>query len=168
MSLVEVLVAMTILLVICVSVMGVFVSSMRSTFEGRDFTKVTNHGRTETEQYFGAAFNSDRLRIEAGTESTATAQWVTYAPGAPDPGQWIATGGEPGARWARVSRVRQFGLAGLLDAEPGKVSLDDPLEATTPVGYVHLKEVTVETQGLRASMMLGTPKRLVLHSIRAY
>jgi hypothetical protein len=107
--------------------------------------------------------------LDAGTEVASEARWVTSAPGAPDPGRW----GRPTetalpAHWNRTSLVRQFNLRALLDSEPGQVTLDDPLEAETPPEFVHLKEITVEVQGLRESTALGPPKRLVLHTLRAY
>ena len=124
-SLIEVLVASTILLVVAVGILPLFASSIKSNQSGNDSTQVANFARERLERFIELPFNSTDMTIDAGSEKTFTEYfsladriWVAGAAPADDP-----------ALWTRTTVVRQYPVEALEDGQL------DPASEALAAGY---------------------------------
>jgi type II secretory pathway pseudopilin PulG len=163
-SLVEVLIAAFILLIIALGLMPLFTRSIQMNLSGNDSTQLTNLARTHLEEMFQLDFNDPALTVTAGTERLTTEYWSESAK-AWQPGAAPSTSDAP---WVRTTRVRQFSLSGLVDAdEDGEYDL--PLPAGSDATTVHGKEIQVRVESNREiGSMLTRPRPITLQVLRSF
>ena len=139
-SLIEVLVAATILLVIALGLIPLYTRSIRSNVEGFDYTHVSNFAKSRAEEYKQLPFASPDLTVPVGDVelevpdfySSQEHRWL-------DETEWAAAESDGDvALFTRTTTVRQFAVG----------DLTTPLDGGQPA---HLKEITVAVQGSRES-----------------
>jgi type II secretory pathway pseudopilin PulG len=156
-SLVEVLIASSLLLMIVLGLIPIFLQSVLNNAAGNESSRVSNAARSAAEQYFAYAFDHPQLVVESGTEkafpqyySTSLSRWVD------------GTATSPGRQLERTISVRQYQL---LDLEDNGV-LDSPFASPPGAGGivnlypVHLREIEVEAEGMQVT---GGPLGRVLN-----
>lgn len=162
MSLVEALLAMALLLLVAIGILPLFTRAMVNNAAGGEATAVANHARHRLEEFGQLPFNNLALTIEDGNERLTADVYYSGDDNAQGDETWAQAGSGSGAQLRdRVSRVRQFrlvdppgaidddldgvidGLGGLTD-DPADGEFDDPLDDTTDITTVHLKEISVE------------------------
>ncbi len=162
MSLVEVMIAATLLLIIVVGTLPLFIHAMKSNIAGREATVVSNQARSRTEEYLQFPFNSAELTLTAGTEkvisdyfSEGDGEWKVGSPPVDDP-----------ALWLRTTTIRQYGMT--MDAA-GNTDLTAALDATAPAATVQLKEIEVKVNsGVSSGGTFGPPKSITVRVWRAF
>lgn len=183
-TLIEVLLAMAILATILLGLLPLFTRAMADNAAGQEAGQQANLGRSQLEEMLQLPFNHLRLEVQAGTESTAQR---FYASGTEAEGDeaWTPTADPPGETvyWRRDTTVRQYSVLGVQDTDGDGVVdvirgiedadrdglLDNPLPAGALPGSIHVKEVDVTLQSLRADggLVRGTPP-LRLRSYKAF
>jgi type II secretory pathway pseudopilin PulG len=158
-SLVETLIAALILMVVALGVLPLFSRAMASNLSGSESTSLANMAATRAEELYQLAFDHDLLTVPVGaTEVISDEVWTA------EQKRWIG-GDELGtdtALWTRQTRVRQFNVNDLLDADP------TPLDGGAPAGSVHVKEIEVEVRTARqGSVALGPAKSLRVRLFKA-
>ena len=160
-SLIEVLVASTILLVVAVGILPLFASSIKSNQSGNDSTQVANFARERLERFIELPFNSTDMTIDAGSEKTFTEYfsladriWVAGAAPADDP-----------ALWTRTTVVRQYPVEALEDGQLDPAS--EALAAGSSPAIVHIKQVEVQVDSTREAGAFGPGKRITLRTLKA-
>lgn len=160
-SLIEVLIAATLLLFIALGVLPLFTRSMIDNNSGAEATKVANMARSRLEQLYQLPFNSVEMTITGGTEnildqyfSENDHQWKDGVP--PNDGSDLVM-------WTRVATIRQYAVNALDDQE---LDPAEALPAGTDPSRIHLKELEIVVQGLRASTVLGPAKQITLRGLK--
>jgi prepilin-type N-terminal cleavage/methylation domain-containing protein len=162
-SLIEVLIAAAILLIVALGVLPLFTQSITNNQAGNDYTQATNHAKSELERLYEMPFNSPELTV-VGTATTRvqhfsqnTHEWIDGA----------APAGET-PLWVRTTTIRQFGLAGLVDANEDGY-FDSPLSGGTVSTFVHVKEIDVRVNAGRSDFnLLGAGKRVALRTLKPF
>ena len=178
-TLVEVLIALLLVLVVALGIAQLFHRSIVSTYAGRESSQVTNLARSTAEEVMQAGFNSTLLTLDGGTEEEVIQVWIPTAQPSSDPddpftsteGRWVDEADAPAdaeIRWRRTVRLRQYSISDLLRDAANDQELDQPLDASTPLNFVHLKEVEVELEPTRAADALGAPKTIFLRTLKAF
>jgi Tfp pilus assembly protein PilV len=156
-SLIEVLISSLLLMVIALGVLPVFIHGASSNEAGREFTMVSNFAKSRAEEYSQSAFNSAALTVTAGTQLVVDEYYSfaqkTWLPGT----SAAATAAGDTALWTRTTTVRQFNIA----------DLTNPLPAGSPPETVHLKEITVDVQGITRTGLSGAAKRATVRVLRS-
>ena len=161
-SLLEVLIAAVLMLVIAVGVLPLFTRAMTASLSGNDSSQASNFGRSRLEEMYQLPFNSPGLAITAGSEAKATEWWSDADK------SWKTGAVPPASAWTRTTRLRQFSLAGLVDAD-GDGEFDEPLPAGTDPRFIHLKEIVVRLEGNRtAGNPLGVARPITLRILKPY
>jgi type II secretory pathway pseudopilin PulG len=156
-SLVEVLLAMTLIMIIAVGIFPLFTQSSVSNLSGNDSTKVSNFARARAEEMFQLPFNATDLTLLAGNEllvpptdeyySAADELWKVGPAPATDP-----------ALFVRRTTIRQYNVDALTD---GQVQVAEALPSTAEPSAIHLKEIQVDITGTRTfGSPLGPAKRI--------
>jgi len=153
-SLIEVLIASAIFLVLALGILPLFTQAMRSNLSGRNSTDASNFGKTHMEELLDVPF--DTLAVPGGQTVGVTDEYYDSATKTWKAGTSIA------ASWFRTTKIRQFGLADLLD----NGIADTPLPGGSPVEQIHFKEIVVEIHGKPAGLLYGGPL-LRLRRLRA-
>jgi len=182
-TLLEVLVAGALLLVVLVGLLPLFMRSILENVEGRESTQVSNHGRSELEILKQLRFNNPELDITAGNETVVQRYWTRGDPDYIGDEKWVDTVpmGEF-ALWDRTTTVRQFGINGVVDNDLDGIIdqiigledddydgyFDNPLDAGTLPGAIHLKEVDVEVQSLAEHAIAGEPVDIRMRALKAF
>ena len=161
-SLVEVLIAALLLLVVALGVLPIFTRSMVASLSGNDASQASNFGRSRMEELYQLPFNSPGLAVTAGIEARAVEWW------SPANRSWRTGPQPPVSPWTRTTRVRQFALGGLVDAdEDGE--WDEPLDAGADPAFVHLKEIEVRLESNRTpGSPLGGARPITLRVLKPY
>lgn len=157
-SLVETIIASLILMVIALGVLPLFSRAMASNLSGSESTSLANMAVTRAEELFQLAFDHDLLTVPVGaTEVVRDEVWTD------EDGHWIdGDGSGKTVRWTRQTRIRQFNVNDLLDADP------TPLDGGAPAGSVQVKEIEVEVRtGRQGSIALGPAKSLRVRLFKA-
>jgi len=151
-SLIEAAISTLILLMVSLSVLGLWVRSMANTMTGQDYTDATNYARSLAEELLQLPFDSPRLRILEGTERVHQ-QYLPIAGQA-----WIdgtladaQTAGAV-AVWTRTATIRKFAID----------DLETPLPAGIDANRVHLAGITITVASQRQAGALGGGKRFTL------
>lgn len=162
-SLVEMLVAFTILLISIIGILPMFMRSIMNNHAGNSYTRLSHSGRSQVEELFQLDFDDPRLQIPAGqTEASIEQYWSAeeeiWKDGVPPAGTYP---------WTRRTTVRQYGI----DAVDTTLSSLDFNHAGALDGglvneFVHLKEITVEVMSQGAGS-LGPRRDLVLRTLKA-
>ena len=162
-SLIELLVAFTILLVSMVGIMPLFMRSIMNNGAGNTYTQLSHNGRSQVEELFQLDFNDARFAIPAGqTEATIIEYWSEashdWLPGP------VPAGDYP---WVRETTVRQYGISAV-DTTTGTIdfSQSNALDGGLSGEFVQLKEIIVEVTSQREAP-LGPQRTLVLRTLKA-
>jgi hypothetical protein len=152
-SVVEGLVAATILLLVAVGLLPLFAQSMLNNNRGNDYLQASTHAKTGEEDLQRLPFDNASLSLQAGTE-LLTSQFTRSGLGSGTPvgpEDWLPGAG-PNALWIRATRVRQFGVRALDD---GRLTDDEAQPAGTESRFIQLKEIEVELTSGRSVRLLG-------------
>jgi len=150
-SLIEVVISSLLLLVIALGVLPLFTQAASSNESGREYMLVSNFAKSRAEQYAQYAFNSPALTLTAGTQLVVTEYYSANTR------TWVATlaAGDT-AMWTRTTTVRQFSIS----------DLTTPLPSTADPGTVHVKEVTVDVQGVKLGAIFGSGKQTTVRMLK--
>jgi prepilin-type N-terminal cleavage/methylation domain-containing protein len=156
-SLVEVLIASSLLLMIVLGLIPIFLQSVLNNASGNESSRVSNAARSAAEQYFAYNFDHPALVVDSGTEKTFPQYYNASL------GRWVdGSASIAGRQLERTITVRQYQL---LDLEDNGV-LDTPFASPSGVGGVvnlypvHLREIEVEAEGMQVT---GGPLGRVLN-----
>ena len=183
-SLIEVLMAMVLLVVVVAGLLPLFSRSVLENLEGKESTISTNHGRSDLETHKQLSFNNWELDITVGNNERVTdSEWTQVAADQIGDERWVTTAaaGEL-VPWTRSTRVRQFGINGVVDTDLDGVidqirgledddfdgEFDNFLPGGTTPAAIHLKEVQVEIQGAKQWSQTGTAAESTMRSIKAF
>lgn len=156
-SVVEVMIASTILLVVTLGVLPLFTRSISNNVQGQLSSEAVNEARSEVERLMQLGFNDPELTIPAGsTELKVEQHWNE------DYHTWEAgvTGGLSNET-TRIVTIRQYGQTALDDEE---ITVDEALDGGVVATAVHIKEIVVAVT--IASRMDAPTKRLTLRVFR--
>lgn len=131
MSLVELLVAMSILAVVILSVVGLFTQSITLNASGMDYTRVNDLSRDKIEELLGSPFNSAALAIPDGAD-------VALHDNDLEPG-------DPYRPFDRTWEVRQVQL----QKDESVLPIDMQLATAVPAAAANLKVITVNVASRR-------------------
>jgi Tfp pilus assembly protein PilV len=159
-SVIEVLIAAGIFLIIAVGILPLFAHSITNNLSGREATDSANYSRSRVEQVLRAPFDNVSLAVPAGSTVLTTTEywsltgqaWKAGAPTTADP-----------AAWTRTTQVRQYSVTDLVD----NGVLNTPLDGGADAGQVHLKEIVVTLQNVRAAGPLGAGKTFTLRMLKS-
>jgi type II secretory pathway pseudopilin PulG len=162
MSLIEVLVAVLLMATVAVSILPIFVRSMRQNREGGNFTDLTNVARSSLEEHLQLDINAPRLTLAVGSNelilheywNAVQRRWLPLVDPANPPA---------GARWHRAVQVQQFSSGDLIDDG----WLDNPRVGGTPADQVQLKLIRVTVRPLWRNNELGPPTPISMEVIKA-
>ncbi len=160
-SLIEVLIAAAILMFIALGVLPIYTSSMAQNLAGFDYTRVTNFAKERLEQYNAIDWGNAAMTIPAGSTQLVTQEYYSKQDQMWLPGT-VTTAQNAGKTplFTRVTTVEQFGI--------NDATFSTPLDGSSPPGSVHLKEITVVVQALRApGNPLGSAKQVTLRNFRS-
>ena len=172
MSLIEVLVSLTILLIALVGIMPLCMRSMQSNTLGRQYTQSAQVAATRTEEFFTLPFDRAEVSVPPGSFVQNDNRVWRINPNAPaDGGQWIAgtltSAANSGNRFGTSANIRQYSVN---DIETGFQALL-PLDGSTPAPQVHLREMVLSVNSPRQAGVPGLffPVRpLELTALRSY
>lgn len=160
-SLIEVLIAAAILMVLALGVLPIYTSSIAQNLAGFDYTRVTNYAKERLEQYNGILWSDPPMTIPAGSTQLVTQEYYSKQDQAWLPGT-VTTAKTAGKTplFTRVTTVQQYGI--------NDATFSTPLDGSAPPGSVHIKEITVVVQALRAvGNPLGSAKQVTLRNFRS-
>jgi Tfp pilus assembly protein PilV len=156
-SLIEVMISALLLMVIALGVLPMFLQAAASNEIGREYMEVSNFAKSRAEEYAQNAFNSPALTITSGTQLVASeyysAKTRIWRPGT----SATATSAGDLAMWVRTTTVRQFSIS----------DLATPLAAGAPPETIHLKEITVDVQGVKLGNIPGSGKQATVRMMRS-
>jgi hypothetical protein len=160
---VELLIATLLLFLIVIGVAPLFARSAVSNAMGSDMTQLSNHGKSEVEEFYQMPFNSVPMTITAGTDLVTREVWdddlARFVP-LPD-GTPIPT--SPPPRWVRITTVRQYSLPAF---EAEALTHADALDAGAPEENIQLKEVEVEVISAPGGPIRG--RRMVARTLKPF
>ena len=167
-SMVEMLIAATLLLFIALGLIPLFARSIRDNQTGSDFTQATNGNKSRLEESLQLPFNNQTLDVPAGQPRgqviESWAQGARNQTGDANEGWWP---GAPTGRglllWTRTTNVRQFNVSDLEDGD-----LDTPQPGGTEPVFVHLKEVEVVLESEKESNVFGTGRRITFRVLKPF
>lgn len=145
-SLVELLIAATLMIFIALGILPLFTRSVVSVRRGANATEVGNINRTAVEEYFQLAFNSPELTIDAGTEKITEQKFLAHSR------QWVPQSNpelpaDP-AIWYRTTTVRQYGWNAVSELPTDDTVLTVDPSLALPAGSsgadIILKEIIVD------------------------
>jgi type II secretory pathway pseudopilin PulG len=158
-SLIEALIAMALLLLVAIGILPLFTRAMVNNAAGSEATQAANHARQQLEELGQLPFNNDVLAIAAGNQLLTEDAYFSGDQNRQGDEFFAAAGAGNGFElWDRTTRVRQFGMRGVVDDDADNVidglvgleddnddgEIDSPLAAGTDVAFVHFKELSVE------------------------
>lgn len=156
-SLIEVLIAGGVFLILVIGLLPLFTRAMVDNSAGADYTTATNMARSAAEQRNQLRLNDAALNAAAPETFeywlSTTKKWVVDDATAP-----------AGAAWRRRVLVRQFTLNDLIDDG----MFNDPLDGSAPVEDVDIKEIEVRVETAGATGPLGSRRRSVIRTLKAY
>lgn len=165
-SLIEALIAMALLLVVAIGILPLFTRAMVNNAAGSEATQTANHARGQLEDLAQLSFNNVALRLAGGTELLTRDDYFSGVLLEQGDEHWDEPeGGDGAVLFERTTRVRQFSLNGLDDADSDNIidgiqgltdadhdgEFDNPLSDGTAVQFLHVKEVAVEVVTPRAA-----------------
>lgn len=167
-SMLEMLIAATLLLFIALGLIPLFARSIRDNQTGSDFTQATNGNKSRLEESLQLPFNNQILDVPAGQpEGEVVESWAQgnrKQTGDANEGWWP---GAPTGRglllWTRTTSVRQYSVGDLADGV-----LDDPQPGGTEPVFVHLKEVEVVLESERESTAFGGGRRVTFRVLKPF
>ncbi|REJ82643.1 MAG: hypothetical protein DWQ36_12730 [Acidobacteria bacterium] len=140
-SIVETLIAASILLIVMVGLMPLFIRAVTDNAQGRQSTEVANSARSEVERLMQLDFNHAELTIAAGTELETTSYYIPRYKVWKDSDEFTPDGTET---YQRVTTIRQYSRDALSD---DLLEDDEALPAGTDSSQIHLKEIQVALAG---------------------
>lgn len=162
-SLIESLIAMTMMAIIIAGILPIFTRAMQANQAGRESTDTTNLAKTELETLLQLPFNNFQLPV--GVHSSPTVAY--FLRGAEDTlgdEEWSGSLSPTDfAYWNRTTRISTYSLNGIADGDLDGVIdtftgledlnfdgvFDNPLPAGAPARSVHLKELDVLLENRR-------------------
>ncbi len=183
-SLIEVLFATALLLGVALGLLGLYVNSARSNTYGTESTVVNNLTKTDVEALIQIPLNHPSLEVPGAlTEQVLQDLFLQEDSRHLSDTEWISDPASAAAgtlvKWRRTSRVRNFSyddiyegtsnIEGTVLIQRGHPDLFDlPLSGTAPQGKLHMKEISSEVIGLRASGPLGVGQEWEVQRFRAF
>jgi type II secretory pathway pseudopilin PulG len=140
-SIIETLIAASILLIIMVGLLPLFIRAVTDNAQGRQSTEVANAARSEVERLMQLGFNHPELTITAGSELETTFYYIPHLKQWKDSTSFTPDGTET---FQRVTTIRQYSRSAIAD---DLLEEDEALPAGTDVSQIHLKEIEVALAG---------------------
>ena len=163
-SLIEVIIAMTIILIIAIGIFPIFMQSSVSNLSGNDSTKVSNFARARAEEMFQLPFDAADLTLVAGSELIvpATDEYFSVIDQVWKVGPVPA--GDP-APFTRRTTIRQYNVEALKD---GEIKVAEALPSGSDPSQIHLKEIQVDITGTRTlGSPLGSAKKISVRLLKS-
>jgi type II secretory pathway pseudopilin PulG len=156
MSLIEVLVSLTILLIALVGIMPLFMRSMQSNTLGRQYTQSAQVAATRSEEFFTLPLDRAELSVPAAANELANDRVWRIDPNRPaDGGEWVdgtlVSAPNNGNRFGASARVRQYSI---FDIE-NDYQATNALFGNTPEPQVHLRELAISVTSPRQAGVPG-------------
>lgn len=163
-TLIEALIAMAVLLLVAIGILPLFTRAILNNAAGSEATAAANHARQRIEELGQLPFNNVGVRITAGNQLLIQDEYFSGDQNRQGDEFFAAAGAGTGFElWDRTTRVRQFGMRGVIDANADNVidgllglqdadndgEFDDPLPVGTDVAFIHYKELSVELDSPR-------------------
>ena len=143
-SLVEVLIASTLLLMVMLGLVPIFLQSVMNNAEGNESSRVSNAARSAAEEYFSYGFENANMVVTSGTKNEYP-QWYNKAAS-----KWVDGTPTSGANvLTRKVTVQQHQLRDLEDDGQLNTPFASPPAAGGAVNLypVHLRWVIIEVDG---------------------
>jgi Tfp pilus assembly protein PilV len=171
-SLIEVLISLTILMIALVGIMPLFLRSMQSNTLGRQYTQSAQVAASRSEEFFTLPLENAQVAVPAGALQLANDRVWRINPTRPaDGGKWVdgtlTTAANSGNRFGASSIVRQYSIIDIEDSYQAVL----PLSGSTPAPQVHLRELVLSVNSPRQAGIPGVffPVRpLELTVLRSY
>lgn len=173
MSLIEVLVSLTILLIALVGIMPLFMRSMQSNTLGRQYTQSAQVAATRLEEFFNLPIDNGQIEVPAGGVVLTDDRVWRIDPAHPaDGGLWVAgtltSAANSGNRFGAAATIRQYAIG---DIGFPSYQLVTPKAGSAATTETHLYEIALSVTSPRQAGVPGLffPVRpLELTSIRSY
>jgi hypothetical protein len=173
-SMLEVLIAGTILLFIALGLIPLFARAIRDNETGSDYTQATSGNKSRLEQSLQLPFQDSNLAVPVGLSVGQVVE--SYALG---DGKKIGDANEgwwPGAPtdkglviWTRTTQVSQYGMSALdKQSKDYVLSSNERAPGGTEPGYVQLKEVEVVLESEKDSTVFGGRRRITFRVLKPF
>lgn len=140
-SIVETLIAASILLIIMVGLLPLFVRALTDNAQSRRSTEVANAARSEVERLMQLDFNHPELTLTSGTELETTFYYVPSLKLWKSSTEFTPDGTET---YQRTTTIRQYSRSAVDD---GVIEDDEALAWDADPSQIHLKEIQVALDG---------------------
>jgi len=175
-SLVEALIAATVLGFIAIGILPLFTQAMVNNQQGSDSTTVTTFSKTDLESLDAIPWDATAITIPAGATSQVVVDWYVQQSAGTIGGtnaSWVVTctgtttvcanavppTGPGQVLWKRTVTVQQYNVNDLTFAKPE--------DGNTAADFVHLKRIQVVVQRPRAGLAVTSGKAITLQLLRA-
>jgi prepilin-type N-terminal cleavage/methylation domain-containing protein len=143
-SLVEVLVALTILLIALVGIMPLFMRSMQSNTLGRQYTQSAQVAASRFEEFLALPLDREALTVPIGDDELENDRVWRVDPNRPaNGGRWVdgtlTTAANSGNRFGAVATLSQYSVNDIESDYQAK----RPLMGDTPAPQVHLRQLAI-------------------------
>ena len=164
-SLLEVLVAMTLMEIALVGILGLYGRSFVDSLWSSELGEVTSMAKSRMEELYALPFDSLQLTIAADEKERLTLEgWLE------EEGRWVLAAELPEAyepRYSRQTRVRQFSIDALETGGP-EFEPDERLPGTASRSSVHIKEIEVRVlRGGGGKLRRGRRRTVTLRLLMA-
>ena len=173
-SMIEVLVAATLLLFIALGLIPLFTRAIRDNETGSDTTQASSGNKSKLEETLQLPFNNSALDVPAGLAEgqvvESYAQGDRYKVGDANEGWFFgAPSGKGLLLWTRTTRVHQYSMGDLDKRSRDFVLEEDEREpgGSDPT-YVHLKEVEVTLESEKESTLFGGGRRVTFRVLKPF
>jgi len=173
-SMLEVLVAGTIMLFIALGLVPLFAQAIRNNETGSDVTQGTNGNKSRLEESLQLPFNNSALDVPAGLDEgqvvDSFAQGDRTKTGDANEKWWPGAPADKGLLlWTRTTRIHQYSMGDLDKRTKDYVLTPSEREpgGTDPI-YVHLKEVEVVLESEKEHALFGGGRRITFHLLKPF
>ncbi|MDA8018040.1 MAG: hypothetical protein MPN21_11390 [Thermoanaerobaculia bacterium] len=185
MSVVEVLVAASLLLTVAVGILALLTRSLQNNTRGWEATQTSNHARTALDQRLGEALTAPGLEIAAGSNERKNELFWSGGSNVLDnddeEGWYDSESEAAGTVFVRRTEiVRQYNVRSLLGESSGlndegeyvfeleRERIDTPLSGDVEPRFVHIKRIEVTIEGRRQGGALGAGQRLKSETYKSF
>lgn len=185
MSLIEVLVAASLLLVISLAILALLTRALQNNTRGWEATQSSNLIRTELDQHLGEELTAPDVTVAPGTTEIETESFWAAGSDAfdnDDDEGWYDVEGDAQGRILveRKRTVRQYNVSSLIGDPTGysdkgefvyeisQAQIDSPLTGDVDPRFANVKRIDLEIQGRRQAGPLGAGQRLKADTYKAY
>jgi prepilin-type N-terminal cleavage/methylation domain-containing protein len=166
-TLLEVVIALSLLAALLIGVMPLFTNAMWNNVQGNELTEVTNRARTHLERLMAAPYDSELLTLPDGELELRT---VDLWSGSEK--RWLEEASFPGGQlpvYSRITRVRQFNLSAVNNFDL-EFEDNEALAGGTSPSLANIKEIEVRVNSgpPTTSGPLGRSKSVALRVLKPF